>query len=166
MWFWLWVLQCHPTVMMFWLLSQTFEIALTTNWTDKQTEADSPISKWNLYLIRYFVILTSVRVRKCLWALQSLQNFSCHCRAMVVFMGIIKRATVFLVSSFVLQQRPLSMLLRRHPIKIRKYGLWAGGYCSQWCSPNNIFMDKCLSMDINIFHCVKQIHWLCLYDSK
>lgn len=34
-----------------------------------------------------------------------------------------ERAVVLSVSSFVLQQKPLSMLLCRHPINIRKYGL-------------------------------------------
>lgn len=61
-------------------------------------------------------------------------------------------AVAFLGTSFRSQQRPLPLLPRRRPISMRKYGLGAGGYCSQWRSPNNIFPDKCPSAETHGAH--------------
>lgn len=78
------------------------------------------------------------------------KNFSCHRWARALVPGNNERPARCFVSSAAMQQRPLSMRPWWHPINIRKYGLWAGGYCSRWRSHDNIFTDKCLSTEINI----------------
>lgn len=93
------------------------------------------------------------------------KNFSCHRWATALAPGNNERPARCFVSSVAMQQRPLSMRPWWHPINIRKYGLWAGGYCSRWRSLDNIFTDKCLSTEINIVPCSAQANSMALCET-
>lgn len=125
-------------------------------------ECGTLANKWNQSLNSspLFKVTSPNKHLHCVW---SLPNFFMSPQGNRAARGNNERPVRSFVSSFAMQQRPLSMLPWWHPINIRKYGLWAGGYCSRWRSPNNIFTDKCLSMEINIVpRSVRQIQWLCV----